>query len=185
MGKGGGMSLSRRAFTAVLGAVPLAKGQMQMPSAPALPAGKPLSDWRAKVFDSHELETVAAVAEVIIPPTDTPGARAAAVHQHLDDIMAASPETVRSQFLEGLWWLDGYCMRTKGKPFTDVSSADEQRQILVHLYESQDPELRTGAAFVQLAKSWTAKIYYSSEIGNQELNKGGRVPSSYAGNCSA
>lgn len=179
------MSLSRRAFTAALGAVPLAKGQMQMPSAPALPPGKPLSDWHAKVFDPHELETVAVVAELIIPATDTPGARAAAVHQHLDDILAASPDAVRSQFLEGLWWLDGYSMRTKQKPFSEIASVDEQQQILLHLYETQDPELRTGAAFVQLAKSWTAKIYYSTEVGNQELNKGGRVPRNYAENCSA
>lgn len=179
------MSISRRAFTAALGAVPLVKAQMAMPGAPAQPLPKPSSDWRAKVFDPHELETVAVVADLIIPATDTPGARAAAVHQHLDDILAAAPETVRSPFLEGLWWLDGYCMRTRQKPFVEIGSADEQRQILVHLYESQDPELKTGAAFVQLAKSWTAKIYYSTEIGNQELNKGGRVPRNYAGNCSA
>jgi hypothetical protein len=185
MGGGAGMSVSRRAFTAGLAAVPLVKGQMAMPNAPVQPLAKPLSDWRPKVFDPHELETVAVVAELIIPTTDTPGARAAAVHQHLDDILAASPETVRSPFLEGLWWLDGYCMRTRQKPFAEIGSSDEQRQVLLHLYDSQDPELRTGAAFVQLAKSWTAKIYYSTEIGNQELNKGGRVPANYAGNCSA
>jgi hypothetical protein len=185
MGGGAGMSLSRRAFTAALGAVPLVKGQMAMPSARVQPLPAPSADWRPKIFDPHELETAALVADLIIPATDTPGARAAAVHQHLDDILAASPETVRSPFLEGLWWLDGYCMRTRQKPFAEVGSADEQGRILLQLYGSQDPELKTGAAFVQLAKAWTAKIYYSTEIGNQELNKGGRVPATYAGNCSA
>jgi len=178
------MSLSRRAFATGLAAVPLVKGQMAMPGAPErLP--KPSAEWRAKVFDPHQLETVAILADLIIPPTDTPGARAAGVHQHLDDILAESTETVRTQFLEGLWWLDGYCLRTAQKPFTEIGSVDEQRRVLVKLYESQDPDLRSGAAFVQLAKDWTAKIYYSTEIGNQELNKGGRVPGNYAGICSA
>lgn len=178
------MSLSRRAFATGLAAVPLVKGQMAMPVTPER-LSTPSAEWRAKVFDPHQLETVAVLADLIIPQTDTPGARAADVHQHLDDILAESPETIRTQFLEGLWWLDGYCLRTAQKPFSELGSADEQRRVLVKLYESQDPELRTGTAFVQLAKDWTAKIYYSTEIGNQELNKGGRVPRNYAGSCPA
>ena len=179
------MSLSRRAFTTGLAAVPLVKGKAQ--------SGKPLTgasqtenpgnaEWHAQVFDDHQLETVAMLVDLIIPKTDTPGARDALVQQHLDHILSESPEPVRAKFLEGLWWLDGYCLQSTAKPFKNLSSAD-QMTTLLHLYDNSDPQLQPGTAFVHLAKAWTAKIYYSTHIGEQELNKGGRVPSHYSSMC--
>jgi gluconate 2-dehydrogenase gamma chain len=180
------MSLSRRAFTTGLAAVPLVKSKVQ--------SGEPLtrapqaenhddSEWHAQVFDDHQLETVAMLVDLIIPRTDTPGARDALVQQHLDHILSESPEPVRAKFLEGLWWLDGYCLHSAAKPFKSLSSA-EQTTMLLHLYNSSDPQLQPGTAFVHLAKAWTAKIYYSTHIGEQELNKSGRVPSHYFSACS-
>jgi hypothetical protein len=80
--------------------------------------------------------------------------------------------------------LDGYCLQSAGKPFKDVPPV-QQTQILLSLCESAEPDLKTGTEFVQLAKTWTARIYYSTQIGEQELNKGGRVPPKYAGACGA
>lgn len=181
------LRLSRRAFAAGLAAVPLAKGKPQSGAqAPEATASAPPveSRWIAQVFDNHQLETVAVLAELIIPRTDTPGAREALVHQHLDQILSKSPEPPRVKFLEGLWWLDGYCLQSAAKPFIDLAPG-EQMRIVLDLYDSSDPDLRTGTEFVHLAKSWTAKIYYSTQIGVHELNKGGRVPASYVRPCSA
>jgi gluconate 2-dehydrogenase gamma chain len=179
------MSLSRRAFTTGLAAVPLVKGQL--PSGRSL-TGAPQSEapgtpeWHAQVFDDHQFETVAMLVDLIIPRTDTPGAREALVQQHLDHILSESPEPVRTKFLEGLWWLDGYCLRSAAKPFNTLPPAD-QLATLLHLYNSSDPQLQPGTEFVHLAKAWTAKIYYSTHIGEQELNKGGSVPSHYSSAC--
>jgi hypothetical protein len=185
------MSLSRRAFASGLAIVPLVAGKPQsehrmsqevnQASAPDAPS-KP--EWRPEFFDEHQLETVSAVAELIIPKTDTPGARDALVHQHLDHILAASPEADQTKFLEGLWWLDGYCLRSSAAPFAGLSFPDQMR-ILTHLYESSDPDLKPGTEFVHLAKTWTAKIYYSTQIGALELNKDGRVPAHYTSVCGA
>ncbi len=172
------MSISRRAFTSGLAIVPLAR--TKAPSAqPESPAA---AEWRPQFFDDHQLETAASIAELIIPKTDTPGARDALVHQHLDRILAESPESEQTKFLQGLWWLDGYCLRSEAKPFQDVAPA-QQIEILLHLYETSDPDLQSGTEFVQLAKTWTAKIYYSTQIGVQELNKNGRVPPVYTRPC--
>jgi hypothetical protein len=180
MGDGTGMSFSRRAFTIGAALTPLLKAKQS--EAPR-ESEHTSQQFEPKVFDEHQLTTVAVLAELIIPTTDTPGARAALVHQHLDDILAVSPETARNQFLEGLWWLDGYSLRTEGKPFKDVAP-ERQMQVLVNLYDSNDPDLQPGHAFVHAAKTWTAKIYYSTEIGERELNKGGRTPPRYdAGLC--
>jgi hypothetical protein len=173
------MNLSRRAFASGLAIAPLVGGQ----SLGALNAAG-TSEWHAAVFDDHQLETVATLAELIIPKTDTPGAREALVHQHLDHILAASPEAARIHFEEGLWWLDGYCLRTSAKPFKDLP-ADEQMELLMRLHDSSEPDLRPGTEFIHLAKTWTAKIYYSTQAGEEELNKGGRVPLHYTSECSA
>jgi gluconate 2-dehydrogenase gamma chain len=175
------MSISRRAFAASLAVVPLTQGKPQSAISASVPA---LSEWQAQVFDDHQLETVAVLAELIIPATDTPGARDALVHRHLDHILAESPDSVRNKFLEGLWWLDGYCLQHASKPFREVSPP-EQTKILLNLFNSSELDLQTGTEFVQLAKNWTARIYYSTRIGEQELNKGGRVPASYIRACSA
>ncbi len=181
------MSLSRRAFTAGLAASRLLKGEPQgahEPQQVAVPASEVAGQWQPKIFDNHQLATVAMLADLIIPKTDTPGASEALVHQHLDHILSDSPEATRSKFLEGLWWLDGYCLRSTAKPFKDLVP-DEQIQIVLALYETSDPDLQPGHVFVEGMKTWTAKIYYSTEIGQRELNKDGRVPSFYERDCSA
>lgn len=174
------MSLSRRAFTTGVAFTPLLKGKPVI-AQPEQDAGS--QPWQPKVFDSHQLATVAVLAELIIPTTDTPGAREALVHQHLDDILAVSPETARNQFLEGLWWLDGYSLRTGAKPFKDVPP-DKQMEMLAALFDTSEPDLQPGRQFAHAMKTWTAKVYYSTEIGQRELNKGGRVSASYARACS-
>ena len=175
------MSLSRRAFTVGLGAASLVRS-----AEAADPKGKsPVAqaDEQPKFFDPHQFETVASISELIIPATDTPGAREAQVARFLDQILADSPETTRTAFLEGLWWTDGYCLRVEGKPFKDLNE-QQQTQIFLTLLDSTDPAFETGRTFVQAMKDWTTKIYYSTEIGERELNKDGRVPSSYAQPCS-
>ncbi len=177
------MSLSRRAFTAGLAIAPLGNAQESPAPQRASTETKPAQQEAPRFFDRHQFETVDVIAELIIPRTDTPGARQARVAEYLDRILDESPEAARMKFMDGLWWLDGYCLRLEAKPFKDVAP-DRQMQILTRLYTADEPDLAPGREFVGLAKTWTAKIYYSTQIGQQELNKGGRVPASYApANC--
>jgi gluconate 2-dehydrogenase gamma chain len=175
------MNVSRRAFTTGLALTPLARGNTSNPQDKPVPASK-IDSTSTRFFDNHQLETVAVLADLIIPATDTPGARAAQVHLHLDSILADSPQATQTQFLEGLWRLDGYCLRSESAPFKDVAP-DKQMQILLRLHDTPDPELTPGHTFVHEIKIWTARIYYSTEVGERELNKGSRVPSTYTRAC--
>lgn len=182
------MPSSRRSFAKSIAAASLVKplstfARQETPGRTPAEAQEKNAEWHAQCFDDHELETVAAVAELIIPKGDTPGAREASVPQHLDTLLAVGPERKRTSFLEGLWWLDGYCLRVFARPFTKLSS-DTQRSVLTRLIDTSDSELQPGRAFVTDIKHWTARIYYSTQAGQQELNKGGRVPAAYAGGCS-
>lgn len=137
--------------------------------------------WRPQLFDAHQNETVVAVTELIIPATDTPGAKAALVNRYIDLLLAEGAAASRTQFLDALGWLDGAAQRRgEGKPFVKLSEADQ-----VGLLKAMDSgsEGEAGKGAFQLLKSWTARVYYATEIGFKELNKGGRAPSTYYFAC--
>ena len=139
---------------------------------------KPAAEWLPELFDEHQNQTVIALVDLIIPATDTPGAKAALVNRHMDHILAAAPEDEKTQFREGLWWVDGYAIRTHGKPFASCTGA-QQTSILETLDAGNDADIGPGRKFFQMLKGMTAQVYYSTEIGFNELNKGGRVPATF------
>lgn len=129
-------------------------------------------DWKPELFDAHQNETVVVLSELIIPATDTPGAKAALVNRWMDRLLAAGPQEQRDAFVSGLGWLDGHSIEKHTKPFVRLSEA-QQVAILKELDGGDGP----GATFFRMAKTLTSRIYYATETGMKELNKGGRVPS--------
>ncbi len=143
-----------------------------IPAAWAQQASKP--DWRPSMLDDHQNQTVIALTELIIPATDTPGAKAARVNRYIDLFLRDGDPSDRDRFLAGLNWLDGFAIREHGHPFIHCSPS-EQAALLTTMDQSTGP----GNAFFRHAKSLTGSIYYATEIGFRELNKGGRVPASF------
>jgi hypothetical protein len=162
---------------ASVAAVP-ARAIAQNPVSPgASTPATPDADWKPELFDDHENQTVIALIDLIIPATDTPGAKAALVNRHADHILAAGPEEEKTKFREGLWWVDGYALRKHGKPFSGCTEA-QQIALLESLDAEADPDLAPGHRFFQMLKGMTSEIYYATEIGFQELNKSG-VPATF------
>jgi Gluconate 2-dehydrogenase subunit 3 len=140
---------------------------------PALPPQE--GEWKPRVFRESELDTVAALAERIIPETDTPGARGALVHQYIDFVLSEGEAAVRERFREGLAWLDGRSAALHGQPFARLTPA-RQDALLTRLSEGASDEERAGAAFFAEAKRLTVDGYYRSEVGmKQELGFDGRT----------
>jgi gluconate 2-dehydrogenase gamma chain len=135
-------------------------------------AAKP--NWRPSVLSAHENETVIAVTDLIIPTTDTPGAKAAHVNRYIDLLLRDGPLDQREAIIGGLAWLDAYAVREHGHAFVKSAPADQ-----VAMLKALDEGTGAGHAFFKQVKSLTSKIYYATEIGAQELNKGGRVPASF------
>jgi len=131
--------------------------------------------WKPVLFDAHQNDTVIALTDLIVPATDTPGAKAAQVNRFLDLLLSESPIDQQSRFLQGLAWLDAYARRSHGVPFVQCT-APQQTALLQSLDSEGDGP---GARFFQDLKRRTVSGYYSSKIGVDELNKGGRVPSTY------
>ncbi|MBI3211008.1 MAG: gluconate 2-dehydrogenase subunit 3 family protein [Candidatus Solibacter usitatus] len=132
------------------------------------------NSWKPKLFDAHQNETVVALTELIIPATDTPGAKAALVNRYIDLLLNDGPAGDRDRFMEGLAFLDGHAIRKHQQPFVRCTAA-QQTAIL----EEFDKGSGSGNRFFRQAKQLTSRIYYATQIGYAELNKGGRVPSTY------
>lgn len=129
--------------------------------------------WKPQLFDAHQNDTVIALTELIIPATDTPGAKAAFVNRYMDLLLTEAPDQQRSDFLNGLAYLDGQAIRKNGQPFVKCTPA-QQTALLTEFDQGTGP----GNQFFRMAKAMTGRIYYATEIGQKELNKGG-VPAKY------
>jgi negative regulator of replication initiation len=133
--------------------------------------------WAPAVLTARQNEGVIALTELIIPETDTPGAKGALVNRFIDRVLSTASAAEREQFLQGLTWLDGRCRTRFGK---DVAAAtpDEQTALLTPLAaEGTHPaEDAPGAAIFRALKSMTISGYYTTEIGlRQELGDNGRM----------
>lgn len=141
------------------------------------PPPNPLTDpdWKPIFFDQHQNDTVIALTELIIPQTDTPGAKAALVNRFLDLWLNDEEADRQKAFIEGLAWIDGRSFELHQKPFVELTSA-QQTDLLTPLADAdnQKPEDEAGIKFFSELKDSTIFGYYSSEVGmEQELHYGG------------
>jgi hypothetical protein len=142
-----------------------------------LPAQTGAAPWTAEVLSPGQLATVAAAAELIIPTTETPGAKAALVDRYIDAVLAAADRPDRDRFLEGLAWLDAKSRAAVGRDFAAGTTAD-QISLLTPLSTGnpQGREDAIGVEFFTAIKALTIAGYYSTEIGlRQELGDDGRL----------
>jgi len=143
-----------------------------IPSAWAQQAAKP--DWRPSVLSVHQNDTVIAITDLIIPSTDTPGAKAAHVNRYIDLFLRDGSLDQREAIVGGLAWLDAFAIREHGHAFVKCPPAGQ-----VAMLKTLDEGAAAGHSFFRQIKSLTSRIYYATEIGTRELNKGRRVPASF------
>lgn len=133
--------------------------------------------WTPSVLTPRQNEAVIALTELIIPATDTPGAKAALVNRFVDHVLSTADAKERSEFIRGLTWLDDRCRARVGKDVAGAS-AEELTSVLTPLAAEGTPSAADtpGVAFFRAVKSMTITGYYTTEIGlRQELGDDGRM----------
>ena len=130
-------------------------------------------------------DTVVAMAEQIIPATDTPGAKGARVNEFIDVILTewATPDE-RAHFIAGLEDIDKQSEKLFGKKFADASSEQQLAQLRAiddttladrvvtahHGNHVPEPDTQLKGNFWEVFKRITVHGYYTSEVGfSQEL----------------
>lgn len=129
-------------------------------SAPALHSQ---GTYEPSTFSAEEYESLGTLVDMILPPSDTPGAREAGVHAMLDEDLAKKATTL-GILRDGL-----AALREQG--FEDMTPA-QRVETLTRYSES------TGAdkEFFDTLKGLTIDAYYSTEIGLvQELGYQGNT----------
>jgi hypothetical protein len=131
--------------------------------------------WRPQVLTAHQLATVSALSELIIPQTDTPGAKAALVDRFIDSVLKDAPPADRAKFLRGLDWMDARSKALFGRDVVSASPA-QQGELLTKLAAEPSAEAAAGVDFFKAIKSMTITGYYTTEIGlMQELGDDGQL----------
>ena len=152
--------------------------------APAKPAAD--AEWKPLFFDEHQNATVVVLTDLIIPATDTPGAKAAQVNRYLDLVLNESDSELRAMTIQGLAWIEGRSLTQHGKPFIELTT-EQQNSLLEPLADpaNKRPEDQTGVRFFEHLKGATIFAYYTSRIGlEQELHYGGDdYHNEYPGAC--
>jgi len=120
-------------------------------------------------LNPHQNETVATIAELIIPKTDTAGAREAGVPAFIDVMVADwGDDDQRKMFTAGLANMDERARGMFGRDFIGCSAA-QQTQILTdldaELARLRDTKADTSKNFFNAMKWLTLTGYYTSEVG--------------------
>ncbi len=148
--------------------------------------------WKPKALTTHQAETVATIAELIIPQTETAGARAARVHEFIDEVLYDDEPATRNKFFNGLSWVDQRSRSRYGVEFIKATP-DQQVELLtpisrpadktatpaaqkespyvtVQAQQQERPEQPPEVAldFFSAIKSLTITGYYTSEAGMKE-----------------
>lgn len=138
--------------------------------------------WKPLFLDEHQNETLILLSDLIIPATDTPGAKEALVNRYIDLVLAADNRDNQRGFLNSLAYLDGESIRRYKTAFRYISRED-QDDLLHSLAYSKGASGWTGEAagsdagheHFENLKQRIVFAYYSSEIGGKELGWDGNV----------
>lgn len=127
--------------------------------------------WKPMFLNAQQDETVDVLTDLLIPRTDTPGARDAKVHRYVDLFLAVKDSQEQKDFAAGLAGLDATAQTKYGKAFARCSEADQVRLLTA----------MTDSPFFKQAKTLTSAIYFNTPEGYKELNKFGSPKGVVAG----
>ena len=120
--------------------------------------GQVLNTGASVPVSAEQTKLLAEVADVIIPTTDTPGAKAAGVEQFIVRVMRdcyVSEEQVK--FYAGLAKLDADSRAAHGKGFAELDDATKNAALRKTAEDNK--------TFFKLMKQLTVAGYFTSEIG--------------------
>ncbi len=178
--------LSRReAIKAIAGAAGAAAGfpiviiaaPRAIPSLPpAAKASASAITYAPRFFNSHQMETLAALAETILPTDQhSPGARAAGVRDYIDEIVADSEQDQKDLWTRGLAAVDKMVEQQYGKKFVDCAQGRLETFLRNISANEIHPETLEERFFVALKRA-VINGYYTSAIGiHKELEYQGNT----------
>ncbi len=132
-----------------------------------------------KIFSRPDVALLAELAEVIIPTTDTPGAKEAGVAEFIEKIVADCFRKDKAlEFQAGLKNFDELSAKQLGVNFVDADSDDKMKATLAAAQRAKN-HLTKNDEFLLTMKSLTVAGYFTSEIGCTQALRYDMAPGKY------
>lgn len=133
-------------------------------------------DWTPVFLDNEQAKMVEAIADGILPATDTPGALDVGVPSFIDLMLKeAFSNAEQKKFTEGLAALDVACGEQYQKEFL-ACNKQEQTALLTQQEKASD-----GTGFIRMIKELTLLGYFTSETVMSNVLNYNPVPGKYEG----
>ena len=129
-----------------------------------------------KFFNPQDMETIAAISDLIIPSDEhSPGARAAGVSSFIDLMVSKSSNEVKALWRDGLVAVDRMSERQFSAPFNRANQ-EQQISLLKAISRNERRPNTIEERFFAAIKSMTVDGYYTSPIGiHQDLRYKGNA----------
>ncbi len=142
------------------------------------------------LFLTGHIDLIKCLADTIIPPTDSPGAADASVHEFIVKIISeCADRKTQNNFIEGLKDLQSYCIFNFGRPY-QVCTLDEKDSVLKHFGKNAKAypgivgkayRKYLGDSFFTILKQYTVEGYCTSRAGAMQALVYDNIPGSYHG----
>jgi gluconate 2-dehydrogenase gamma chain len=141
--------------------------------------------YKPSFFPQDGALIISEIAEIIIPKTDTPGAKEAGVPAFIDSILGQCySKEDQDRFLSGLKSFDDAAKKTYGDLFMDLKPAQQQEYVKkVHdeaIASFKNAE-RKEWPFILMMKELTVVGFFTSEPGATQVLQYAPVPGAYHG----
>jgi len=140
------------------------------------------SRWQPRLLSARQAALLEELVEVIIPRTDTPGAKEALTHVFVDlYVKDCYPKAQQEIFLKGLDDLDEISRKQLQRPFLDLSP-DERLGLLKQIEkESFDRGESVEQSFIRMLKNLTLMGFFTSQPGATKTATYERSPGPFEG----
>jgi gluconate 2-dehydrogenase gamma chain len=144
---------------------------------------KPTIDWKPVFLSNEQGALVSEVAEIIIPKTDTPGAKEVGVPGFIDQLVnECFTKEDQDKFLNGLKTFDDDARKEHGDPFIELDPEQQSAFVKkVHDAAVNSDDSGEDKPFILTMKELTMLGFFTSEVGASQVLQYSPVPGSYKG----
>ncbi len=144
-------------------------------------AAKPTINWKPVFLNENQGILISQVAEIIIPKTDTPGAKDAGVPGFIDLLVKdCYSKEDQDDFLSALTAFDDEAKKAYGDAFIDMND-EKQTEFVKKLHDEAITNKPEKRPFVMMMKELTMLGFFTSEPGATKVLQYVAVPGSYKG----
>ncbi len=137
-----------------------------------------------QLFNAHEMDTIAALSTVILPPKEPHGGPIEAGVPEFVEFMGKDVPELQTTLLGGLMWLDHKSNTEYGTEFKSAT-LEQQKAILdpIAFHDMEVPldQQALEIQFFYLMRGLTVTGYYTSKVGIEDLGYKGNQPNVWDG----